>query len=107
MCTSDSIRVGMLTSVRASAISASDVVNGVPACGLRMAVATSIPPGPGPIMPDRRWRGSRVGVELELDVVGIAEHQRRERDRFGDVPDPGVIDAQLVEPGDPTVELRP
>ncbi len=44
--------------------------------------------------------------ELELDVVGIAEHQRRERRRPLDVADTRVGDAQLVELGRPGVEVR-
>ena len=48
---------------------------------------------------------SADGEELELDVVWVAEHQRREWERLVPVPDAGVLDSELVEPGHPGLQV--
>ena len=47
---------------------------------------------------------ARRGEELQCDVVGIAERESR---TIGCVNDPTVLDAQLVEPRLPLLEVSP
>jgi hypothetical protein len=43
--------------------------------------------------------------ELELDVVGIAEHDDRIRHRIGRIDDPGILDTEAIELACPGVEV--
>lgn len=45
--------------------------------------------------------------QLELDVIGIPEDDHGVRNRVLGVDHAGVIDAELVEPGGPGIEICP
>src|SRR5215475_2260667 len=62
--------------------------------------------GVGDREPSRRCRLLSAGRdELELDVVGVPEYHRGVGEGLLLVPDTGVLDAELIEPGYPGGQL--
>jgi hypothetical protein len=50
-------------------------------------------------------RSAGLAEDLELDVVGIPEHDHRVRHRLVGVDHAGVLDTELVQPGCPGVQV--